>query len=183
MKWFLHCKLIFLWRMKWTKNYPGRDGKSKPTTLQKEKKCCGNHFSRGNTTRGTALKSQWLTKMKIYFPTYDGCRGFPHGSVVKNPPANAGDIGDAGSIPGLGRSPGVGNGNPLQSSCLGNSTDRGALWATVHGVSKESDTVDHACTLPVSCKLSVPLTSIASCIFFILRSRLKKQPIFVTCHS
>ena len=48
------------------------------------------------------------------------------GSVVKNPPANAGDIGDAGSIPGLGRSPGVGNGDPLQYSCLENPMDRGA---------------------------------------------------------
>ena len=46
--------------------------------------------------------------------------------VVKNPPANAGDSREAGSIPGLGRSPGVGNGNPLQYSCLENSTDRGA---------------------------------------------------------
>ena len=46
------------------------------------------------------------------------------GSAVKNVPANAGDTGDMGSIPGSGRSPGVGNGNPLQDSCLGNSTDR-----------------------------------------------------------
>ena len=44
--------------------------------------------------------------------------------------------GDAGSIPGLGRSPGEGNGNPLQYSCLGNPIDRGAWWATVHGVTK-----------------------------------------------
>ena len=54
--------------------------------------------------------------------------------VVKNLPANAGDISDAGSIPGLGRSPGEGNGNPLQYSCLENSMDRRAWWATVHGV-------------------------------------------------
>ena len=51
--------------------------------------------------------------------------------VVKNPPANTGDGRDAGSIPGSGRSPGVGNGNPLQYSCLENSMDRGAWWATV----------------------------------------------------
>ena len=44
--------------------------------------------------------------------------GFPAGTVVKNPPANAEDAGDVGSIPGSGRSPGVGNGNPLQYSCL-----------------------------------------------------------------
>ena len=56
--------------------------------------------------------------------------------MVKNPPANAGD---EGSIPGLGRCPGEGNGNPLQDSCLGNAMDRGAWWTTVHGVSKELD--------------------------------------------
>ena len=52
--------------------------------------------------------------------------GLPGGSVVKNPPANAGDVGDAGLSPGLGRLPRVGNGNPLQYSCLENSTLRGA---------------------------------------------------------
>ena len=62
---------------------------------------------------------------------------FPGGSVVKNPPDNAGD---AGSIPGSGRSPGEGNGNPLQYSCLGNPINKGAWWATVHGVAKELDT-------------------------------------------
>ena len=56
--------------------------------------------------------------------------------MVKNLPANAGDIRDLGSIPGSGRSPGEGNGNPLQCSCLENPMDRGALWAIVHGVSK-----------------------------------------------
>ena len=55
-----------------------------------------------------------------------------YGSAVKNLPANAGD---AGLIPGLGRSPGGGD-NPLQYSCLGNPIDRGAWWATVHGVSR-----------------------------------------------
>ena len=61
--------------------------------------------------------------------------GFPGGSVVKNPPANAGDIGVMGSVPGLGRSSGGGNGKPLQYSCLENLMDRRAWWATVHGVS------------------------------------------------
>ena len=56
--------------------------------------------------------------------------------MVKNPPANAGDIGDAGSIPGSGRSPGVGNGNPLQYSWVENSMDRGAWQPTVHRVAK-----------------------------------------------
>ena len=56
--------------------------------------------------------------------------------MVKNQPANAGDTGDMGSIPGSGRSPGGGNGNALQYSCLENPMDRGAWWATVHGVAK-----------------------------------------------
>ena len=56
--------------------------------------------------------------------------------MVKNPPASARDMRDVGSIPGLGRSPGEGNGNPLQFSCLGNLMDREALQATVHGVTK-----------------------------------------------
>ena len=60
----------------------------------------------------------------------------PGDSVVKNPPANARDM---GLIPGLGRSPGGGHGNPLQYSCLGNFTDREAWWATVYGVTKELD--------------------------------------------
>ena len=59
--------------------------------------------------------------------------GFPGGSVVKNLPANAGDT---GSIPGLGRSPGEENCNPLQYSCRENPMDRGAWWAIVHGVTK-----------------------------------------------
>ena len=57
--------------------------------------------------------------------------GFPGGSVVKNLPANAGD---AGLIPGSGRSPGEGNGNPLQCSCLGNLMDRGTWHAIVHRI-------------------------------------------------
>ena len=63
--------------------------------------------------------------------------GFSGGSVVKDLPANAGD---AGLIPGTGISPGEGTGNPLQYSCLGNPMDRGTWWATVHGVTNESDT-------------------------------------------
>ena len=58
---------------------------------------------------------------------------FPDGSVVKNSPVNAGD---PGSVPGLGKSPGEGNGKPLQYSWVENSMDRGAWWATVHGVAK-----------------------------------------------
>ena len=57
--------------------------------------------------------------------------------MVKNLHANAGDIEDMGSIPGFERSPGEGNGNPLQYSCLGNPMDRGIWWAIVHGVAEE----------------------------------------------
>ena len=64
--------------------------------------------------------------------------GFPGGSEVK---ASASNAGDPGSIPGLGRSPREGNGNPLQCSCLENPMDGGAWWATVHGVT-ESDTTE-----------------------------------------
>ena len=56
--------------------------------------------------------------------------------VVKNLPANAGDIRDVGSIPGLGRSPGGGHSNPLRYSCLENPVDRGARWAMVHRIVK-----------------------------------------------
>ena len=56
--------------------------------------------------------------------------------VVKNPPVCAGDLRDTGLAPGSGRSPGEGNGNPLQCSCLENSMHRGAWWATVHGVTE-----------------------------------------------
>ena len=58
------------------------------------------------------------------------------GAVIKNPPANAGDSRDVSSIPGSGRSPGRGNGNPLLYSYLENPMDRGARWATVHGKSQ-----------------------------------------------
>ena len=56
--------------------------------------------------------------------------------VIKNPSANVGDLRDAGSVPGLGRSPGGGHGNPLQYSCLENPMDKGAWQATVHRVAK-----------------------------------------------
>ena len=71
--------------------------------------------------------------------------------VVKNPPANAGDAGDTGLITGLGRSPGEGNGNPLQYSCLENPIDRGAWQATVHRVATEHIWLIH---FPVQQKLT-----------------------------
>ena len=71
-----------------------------------------------------------------YIDDRDRDRGFPGGSVVKSPPANVGAAEDTGSIPGSGRSPREGNGNPLQYSCLGNPMHRGTTWATAHGVTR-----------------------------------------------
>ena len=65
--------------------------------------------------------------------------------MVNNPPANAGDIRDYGLIPVSGRSPGGGNGNPFQFSCLDNSLDRGAWPATVHGVAKSLTQLERLC--------------------------------------
>ena len=65
--------------------------------------------------------------------------------MVKNLPANLEGARDVGSISGSGGPPGVGNGNPLQYSCLENPMDRGAWRATVHGVPKESDTIERTC--------------------------------------
>ena len=86
--------------------------------------CLENSMDRGSwrtTVHGVTKSQTQVSDTVLQNP------GFPGGSVKKNPPANAGDTGDARSIPDLGRSPGEGNGNPLQySSCLGNPMDRGA---------------------------------------------------------
>ena len=66
--------------------------------------------------------------------------------MVKNPPANTGDVGDMGCIPGSGRSPGGWHGNPLQYSCLENPMDREAWQVAVHGVAKSLDTTKHTHT-------------------------------------
>ena len=67
--------------------------------------------------------------------------------MVKNLPADSGDSGDEGSVPELGRSPGEGKGNPFQYSCLESSMDRGAWWATVHGVTNSCTQLsDRTCT-------------------------------------
>ena len=89
--------------------------------------------------RGGSQWDPWSVlkeKMTWGCPGVNALRGFPDGSAVKSPPA---DARDTGVIPGLGRSPGEGNGNPFQYSCLGNSMHRGAWRATVHRVAKESD--------------------------------------------
>ena len=78
--------------------------------------------------------------MKKREPSYTV--GFPGSSAVKNPLQCRKLVGDVGSIPGSRRFHGIGSGNPLQYFCLGNPLDRGAWWATAHGVSKESDTME-----------------------------------------
>ena len=82
----------------------------------------------------------------VHFELVMEIMGFLGGSGGKNLPANAGDAGDLGLIPGLGRFPGGRNGSPLQYSCLGNPMDRGAWWAIVHGVTKNWTWLSmHAC--------------------------------------
>ena len=84
----------------------------------------------------------WFYPIYVFFfsenfgPCYCLLTGFQMTLVVKNQPASAGDIRDVGLIPGSGRFPGGRNGNQVQYSCLENSMDRGAWWATVHGVGK-----------------------------------------------
>ena len=94
--------------------------------------------------------------------------GFPGGSVVQNPPANAGDTIDMGSIPGLGRSSGVGNGNPLQYSCLGNSNGQRSLAGYSPRGHKDSDTTERAHThRPLSlCSLFFSLFSLTVSVMF-----------------
>ena len=82
--------------------------------------------------------------------------------MVKNPPANAGDVTDTGLIPGLGRSLGGGNGNPLQYSCLGNLMDRGAWWATIHELTKSQIATEHACIHTKEAEVSSGLGTICN---------------------
>ena len=84
----------------------------------------------------------WTFKFGVQFQSAQSApRAFQVALVLKNPPANAGDIRDSGLIPGSGISPGEGHGNPLQYSCLENPTDRGAWQAMVHRIA-ESDTTE-----------------------------------------
>ena len=86
------------------------------------------------TSRSTGSESRTrLSDFTSLSPHTYQYLGFPRGSEVKASASNAGDL---GSVPGLGRSPGGGHGNPLQYSCLENPMDGGAWWATVHGVAK-----------------------------------------------
>ena len=82
--------------------------------------------------------------------------------MAKNLPGKAGDTGDVGWILGLGRPLGGGNGNPLKHSCLGNLTDRGAWWATVHEVTKSQNATEHACIHTKEAGVSSGLGTICS---------------------
>ena len=84
-------------------------------------------------TANTKINSKYTIDLNTKAKTL---RGFSGGVVVKNPPANAGDTKGEGLLRGSEKSPGVGKGNMLRYSCLENSMDRGALWATVQGVEK-----------------------------------------------
>ena len=91
---------------------------------------------------------------------YQAYLGFPGVSEVKESACNVGDL---GSIPGLGRSPGEGNGNPLQYSCLENPMDRGAWWATVHGVTKSRTRLSDFASLSLPSGLLI----ILDCLVFL----------------
>ena len=95
-----------------------------------------------------------MKRVRYFYVGYFLC-GFTGGSDVKNSLANARAAGDPGSILGSGRSPGGGNGNPLQFYCLENPMDRGAWWATVLGGHKESDMTER---LSAFCMVSAALT-------------------------
>ena len=129
---------IFAWRIPWTEEpigYSPWGCKELDTT----ERLSTQHTGEEEGIKFPLGRDQHYARhpyMVFYFKhqNYSTMKGFPGGSVVKNLPDNAGDV---GFIPGLGRSPGEGNGNPLQYSCLGNPMDRGVWWAAVYGVTKE----------------------------------------------
>ena len=98
--------------------------------------CQENPMDRGVWWATVHEVAQRWTRLKQLSSTSTMYQHFPGGLVVKNSPANAGDIRDVGLIPGSGRSPRGGHGNPLHYSCLKNPMDRGAWWAAVHKVTR-----------------------------------------------
>ena len=86
--------------------------------------------------------------------------------VVKNQPVNAGDTRDVGSIPGSGRSPGIGNSNPLQYCCVENPMDRGAWWATVHRIAKSQTWLKQLNTHIYAVYMSIPISQFILLLFF-----------------
>ena len=102
----------------------------------------GKHLTNSISLLTLSFNSQISWKICPYILSFGG---FLYGLVVKNPPASAGDTGDAGLIPGSGRSPGVGNGNPLQYSCLENPMNKGSWWTTVQGDAKSRTRLSMHC--------------------------------------
>ena len=115
------------------KNIIFTSGKNKNSQIKTWSKC---GCVEGCLRRPLMMPCLWIWAGLVCLLLTNARRGIPGSSVVKNPPTNAGDM---SSILRLGRSPGEGNGNLLQYSCLENPTDRGSWWATVHGDTKDSD--------------------------------------------
>ena len=113
------------------------------------------------------LTNKCLLNFSYFSPAKLEFRGFPGGTAVKSLPANAGDTRDASLTPGLWRSPGVGNGNPLRYSCLENPIERGAQWDIVHGVTKSWTWLSMHAVLP---KDLVPSLSFFGYDFYLFKS-------------
>ena len=130
------------WRAHELQRRPSRGKKQKKTQIVRLKIARPNYSA---VYEKSTLKKKTCQCRGHWFDPWSG--KFPHtqeqlnpcatgGSLVKNPPANAGDVRDTSAIPGSGGSPREANGNPFQYSCLGNLLDRGTWWATAHGVTK-----------------------------------------------
>ena len=98
-------------------------------------------------------------RITIQISEYVSILGFPGGAAVNNPPASAGDARNLGLIPRLRRSPGGGNGNPLQYFHLENSMDRGPWWAIVHGGHTELDATEYAWSQSIYIYISLDLST------------------------
>ena len=126
-----------VWLIQWITKYPGKGYLSFYSYIGSKKNLENTSWLSDwqQSILSILYYSIWLKMcfLLFLFSVYNQCKGFFGGSVVKKPPVNAAD---KVLISGSGRSPGEGNGNPLEYSCLGNPMDRGAWWATAHGVTR-----------------------------------------------